>query len=86
MFRCQFVVNSYILFGTRKFSTLIHFLVYKCPNRVSHSLIILAVSFGAQIRQIFKNKLSSRRYQSPLDPILQFLMMTVAGTQTECCL
>ena len=65
------ISHCFMLFCMRKCLMIIHFLCYKCPNCVSHSEIIVAVSFGIQIRLIYKDQLSSRWYQSPLDPITQ---------------
>ena len=64
-------MNCSILFGSRKCRTIIHLICYKCPNCISHLLIIIAVSFGTQIRQIYEDQLLSRRYESRLDLILQ---------------
>ena len=46
-----------------------HFLCSKCLNCVPHSPIIMVVSFGVQIRQLYEHRAWIYRYQSPLDPI-----------------
>ena len=59
------------LFGSRKYLTKIHFLCYKCPKYVPNSLIIVTVSFGIQIRQIYKHRSLRLQYQSLLGPFPQ---------------
>ena len=40
-----------------------------CPNCFFHPQIIVAVSFGTQIKQIYKKASSSHQCESPRDPI-----------------
>ena len=60
----------FYIFGTKKYKTITDFLNCKCLKCVPHTQIIGTVSFGIQIQQIYKDKLSSHQYESPLDPIL----------------
>ena len=47
------------------YPTIVHYLCYKCQNCVLHSFIIVAVSFGNQMKQIYEDKPSNHRYQNP---------------------